>query len=167
MTLISLFRLLKISLTNQQQNNIQLKSKDTKTMEKITVSTTVNAPIEKVWDSWTNPKHIVNWNAPSDDWHTPFAENDLKTGGKFKSTMAAKDGSMSFDFEGAYTVVENHEKIEYKIADGREVIVLFDDLGDRVKITESFDPENVNPLEMQKGGWQVILDNFKKYTESN
>jgi len=87
-------------------------------------------------------------------------------GGKFKFTMAAKDGSMSFDFEGIYTAVENHEKIEYKMADGREVSILFDDLGDRVKVTESFDPESVNSLEMQKGGWQAIIDSFKKYTES-
>ncbi|RZK12617.1 MAG: polyketide cyclase [Flavobacterium sp.] len=136
-------------------------------MKKITVSTSVNAPIEKVWDTWTNPKHIVIWNTASDDWHTTFAENNLTVGGQFKSTMAAKDGSMSFDFEGAYTTVEHHEKIEYLMADGREVTILFDDLGDRVKITESFDPENVNPLEMQKGGWQAIIDNFKKHTENN
>jgi len=136
-------------------------------MEKITVSTTVNAPIEKVWDSWTNPQHIVKWNTPSEDWHTTFAENDLKTGGRFKSSMAAKNGSMGFDFEGVYTLVSKHEKIEYKLADGREVIILFDDLGDRVKITESFDPENTNPLELQKSGWQAIMDNFKKHTENN
>lgn len=136
-------------------------------MEKITVGTTVNAPIEKVWDIWTNPKHIINWSTPSEDWHTTFAENDLKVDGQFKSTMAAKDGSMSFDSEGVYTSVEHHEKIEYRIADGREVTILFDDLGDRVKITESFDPENVNPLEMQKGGWQAIMDSFKNYTENN
>ena len=167
MTLILLSRLLRISLIKPPQNDNQLKLKNTTTMEKITVSTTVNAPIEKVWNTWITPEHIINWNTPSADWHTPFAENDLKTGGKFKSTMAAKDGSMRFDFEGIYTSVENHEKIEYKIADGRKVIVLFDDLGDRVKITESFDPESVNPLEMQKGGWQAIMDSFKKYTESN
>lgn len=135
-------------------------------MNKRTVSTTVNAPIEKVWDTWTNPKDIVNWNSPSEDWHTPFAENDLKVDGKFKFTMAAKDGSMSFDFEGIYTSVENHEKIAYKLADDREVIILFEDLGDRVKVTESFDPETENPLEMQKAGWQAVIDNFKKYTET-
>jgi len=135
-------------------------------MKKITVSTSVNTPIEKVWDTWTNPEHIIQWNSPSDDWHTPFAENVLKVGGKFKFTMAAKDGSMSFDFEGNYTAVENHEKIEYRLADGREVTILFDDLGDRVKVTESFDPESVNPLEMQRAGWQAIIDNFKKHTES-
>ncbi|MDR6967029.1 uncharacterized protein YndB with AHSA1/START domain [Flavobacterium arsenatis] len=146
----------------QQQTNNQYKE----TMEKITVSTTVNASIEKVWDTWTNPEHIVNWNNASEDWHTPFAENDLKMDGKFKSTMAAKDGSMSFDFEGIYTTVENHEKIAYKMADDREVIILFDNLGDRVKITESFDPESENSLEMQKAGWQAIIDSFKKYTES-
>ena len=148
--------------TNDQSN-----FRNTITMEKITVGTNVNAPIEKVWDIWTNPKHIINWNTPSKDWHTTFAENDLKVGGQFKSTMAAKDGSMSFDFEGVYTSLEHHEKMEYRIADGREVTILFDDLGDRVKITESFDPENANPLEMQKGGWQAIMDSFKNYTENN
>lgn len=136
-------------------------------MKKITVTTTVNAPIEKVWAFWTTPEHIINWNTASEDWHTPFAENDLREGGKFKSTMAAKDGSMRFDFEGVYTLVEKHDKIEYNIADGRAVTILFDDLGDRVKITESFDPENVNPIEMQKGGWQAIMDSFKTYTENN
>ena len=166
MALILLFRLLKISLTSQQQNNTQSRFTNTMIMQKITVGTTVNASIEKVWDIWTSPKHIIKWNSPSNDWHTPFAENDLKVGGKFKFTMAAKDGSMSFDFEGIYTIVENHEKIEYKLADDREVTIQFDDLGDRVKITESFDPETVNPLEMQKSGWQAIIDNFKKYTEN-
>lgn len=135
-------------------------------MEKITIITIVNAPIEKVWDLWTNPEHIVNWNNASDDWHTPFAENDLKVGGKFKSTMAAKNGSFSFDFEGVYTTVEDRKTIAYKMADGREVTILFEDMGDQVKITESFDPENINSLEMQKSGWQAIIDNFKKYTES-
>lgn len=134
-------------------------------MKKITISATVNASVEKVWEIWTNPEDITHWNSPSEDWHTPLAENDLKIGGKFKYTMAAKEGSMSFDFEGIYTAVDKQEKIEYKLADNREVSIFFDDLGDRVKVTESFDPEDVNPLEMQKAGWQAILDKFKDYTE--
>src|SRR5436190_18806807 len=97
------------------------------TIEKtaITVETTVNAPVEKVWKNWNEPKHITQWSYASDDWHTPYAENDLKTGGTFKSTMAAKDGSMSFDFEGVYSNVDKHKEIAYTIADGRKVKVVF------------------------------------------
>ena len=135
-------------------------------MEKITTSTTINALIEKVWNVWTNPEHIVIWNTPSEDWHTTFAENNLTVGGQFKQTMAAKDGSMSFDFEGVYTAIDALERIAYKIADGREVTIWFDDLGDRVKITETFDPEGVNPIEMQKAGWQAIMDTFKNHMEN-
>ena len=133
----------------------------------ITVETTVNAPIEKVWKYWTEPKHIMNWSFASDDWHTPAAENDLRVGGKFSSTMAAKDGSMSFDFGGIYTEVKHHEKMEYTLGDERKVKISFADQGGKsVKIVESFEAESQNPLEMQKGGWQAILDNFKKYTET-
>lgn len=132
----------------------------------ITVQSTINAPIEKIWETWSSPEHITKWNNASDDWHTPFAENDLKVGGKFKYTMAAKDGSMSFDFEGEYTEVEKNAVIKYKIADGRRVEVLFEKQGENVKITESFDPENVNSEELQKNGWQAILDNFKMHVEN-
>ncbi|HEU4497319.1 MAG TPA: SRPBCC family protein [Flavobacterium sp.] len=132
----------------------------------ITVQIIVNAPIDKVWNSFTAPEHIVNWSFASDDWHTPEAENDLRTGGKFRSKMAAKDGSMSFDFEGEYVKVEEFKKIEYVIADGRHVAVSFEDLGEKVKVAETFDPENMNSPELQQEGWQAILDNFKKYTET-
>lgn len=132
----------------------------------ITVETTVNAPIEKVWQGFTAPEHVVNWNFASDDWHAPEAENDLRIGGKFRTKMAAKDDSMSFDFEGKYTNVENHKTIEYVMADGREVSVSFEDLGESVKVTETFNPESVHTLELQRDGWQAILNNFKKYTET-
>lgn len=132
----------------------------------ITVETVVKAPIKKVWESWTLPEHTTKWSFASDDWHSPEAENDLRTGGKFRTKMAAKDGSASFDFEGKYTNVEEYKTIEYVMADGREVAVSFEDLGESIKVTETFDPENVNSLELQKGGWQAILDNFKKYTET-
>lgn len=164
MTLISLSRLLKISADQHIATRNELKIK-TNTMKKITVNATIDAPIDKVWQLWTKPEHIMQWNNASDDWHTPFAENDLRTGGKFKSTMAAKDGSMSFDFEGNYTVVETHKKIEYKMEDGREVIITFEESDHHVTVTESFDPESMNPLEMQQAGWQAILDNFKKHVE--
>src|SRR6187402_237608 len=131
----------------------------------ITVQSNINAPIDKVWECWTSPEHIIHWNNASDDWHTPYAENDLRTGGKFKSTMAAKDGSMSFDFEGEYTLVEHNKTIKYVMADGRKVEVTFNEVPSGVEVIESFDPETVNPEEMQRYGWQAILDNFKKYVE--
>ena len=134
---------------------------------KITVETTVSADINKVWTYWTRPEHIVNWNFASDDWHCPAAENDPVTGGRFRSTMAAKDGSMSFDFEGVYDEVADRKRIAYSMPDGRQVTVEFEDQGKQVKVTESFDPEQTNPEEMQRAGWQGILDNFKKYTEIN
>lgn len=131
----------------------------------ITVETTVNAPVEKVWEFWNNPDHITKWSFASPDWHTPYSENDLKVGGKFKSTMAAKDGSMSFDFGGTYTTVDTNKKIEYSLEDGRNVSIIFEPLSEQTRIIETFDPESTNPVEMQRGGWQAILDNFKKYTE--
>ena len=133
----------------------------------ITVEMKVNAPLEKVWDYWTNPQHIVNWNYASEDWHAPHATNDLRVGGKFNSRMEAKDGSMGFDFEGEYTKVEQHIEIEYVLADARRVNIRFDSDGKETTVTETFDPENENTLELQRAGWQAILDNFKRYTESN
>ncbi len=140
---------------------------DTKTKTVITVEATVKASVEKVWEFWSDPKHIVQWNNASDDWHTPYAENDLRTGGKFKSTMAARDGSMSFDFEGVYTNVEQHKVIEYVLADDRRIKVMFSGNGNETKVAESFDAETENSVDLQRGGWQAILNNFKKYTEEN
>jgi uncharacterized protein YndB with AHSA1/START domain len=114
----------------------------------ITVECKVNAPIETVWEYWTTPKHITKWNNASGDWHTPYAENDLQVGGKFKSTMAAKDGTMSFDFEGEYTLVEQNEAIEYVMADGRKVEIHFKATPNGVEVIESFDPETENSEEM-------------------
>lgn len=131
----------------------------------ITVETIVNAPVAKVWESWNSPEHITKWCQASDDWHAPFAENDLREGGNFKTTMAAKDGSFSFDFGGEYTTVKNYELIAYVMGDGRKVSIEFADLGGETKVVEHFEAENTHPEEMQRGGWQAILDNFKKYTE--
>ena len=131
----------------------------------ITIETTVNAPVAKVWESWSKPEHITKWNAASDDWHTPRAENDLRVGGKFSARMEAKDGSFGFDFGGVYDDVKEHELIEYTIGDGRKVKVHFDGNGNTTHVTESFEAESTNSIEMQRGGWQSILDNFKKYTE--
>lgn len=133
---------------------------------KVVVSAEVNKPIATVWESWTDPKHIVKWNFASDDWHCPFAENDIRTGGKFRATMAAKDGSFSFDFEGVYSLVEAQKRIEYGLADGRQVSIVFEAKGNLTTVTESFDAETQNPVEMQKAGWQSIMNNFKKHTES-
>lgn len=140
---------------------------ETSNKTKITVATTVNAPVEKVWQYWNEPQHIMNWAFASDEWHAPHAENDLRTDGKFKTTMAAKDGSFSFDFEGVYTNVDNHQHIDYTIADGRTVQISFSGEGDQTKITETFEAEDVNPVEMQQAGWQAIMDNFRKYAENN
>ena len=133
----------------------------------ITVEATIKASAEKVWKYWAEPQHITRWCNASDDWHAPHAENDLRVDGKFKTTMAAKDGSMSFDFEGVYTNIQEHKLIEYTIGDGRKVKITFSSQGDETKVVETFEPENINPLEMQRGGWQAILDNFKKYSETN
>jgi uncharacterized protein YndB with AHSA1/START domain len=134
----------------------------------ITIETLVNAPIEKVWAFWIEPKHIVQWCNASDDWHAPHAENDLRNDGKFKTTMAAKDGSVSFDFEGIYTNVQPYKVIEYTIGDGRKVVVNFlAENANQVKVVETFEAENIHPVDMQRDGWQSILNNFKKHVESN
>ncbi|MBS7252605.1 SRPBCC family protein [Flavobacterium branchiicola] len=133
----------------------------------ITVKSTINASVDKVWNFWNSPEHITKWCSASPEWHTPFSENDLREGGKFKSTMAAKDGSMSFDFEGEYTLVKTNQAIEYVMGDGRKVEISFTETPNGVEVVESFDPETQNPEEMQRGGWQAILDSFKNYTESN
>lgn len=137
------------------------------TKEVITVETVINANVEKVWEYWTNPEHLIHWVFASDDWHAPYADNDLRVGGKFKTTMAAKDGSFSFDFEGVYTDVKEHSLIAYTIGDGRKVKIDFTSDGNTTKVVEDFEAESQNSIEMQKGGWQSILDNFKKYTEAN
>lgn len=135
-------------------------------MNKITIKTNIKEHISIVWEKFTNPEHIVKWNNASEDWHTTKAENDLQVGGKFVSRMEAKDGSFGFDFEGVYTAVKNNNYLEYKIADGRNVSVYFEEDNDTTTVTEVFEPENINAVEMQQAGWQAILDNFKKYVES-
>ena len=133
----------------------------------ITIEAIVNAPMEKVWKFWTETEHIIKWNYASDDWHSPYAENDLKAGGKFLSRMEAKDGSFGFDFGGIYNEVKAYELIAYTLGDGRKAKINFSSEGNATKIITNFEAENVNSIEMQKGGWQSILNNFKKYTETN
>ncbi len=134
--------------------------------QSITVHAVVDAHLAKVWEKWTSPDDIQQWNNASDDWHTPHAENDLTPGGQFLFRMEAKDGSMGFDFIGIYDAVKPHELIEYTLADGRKVKVTFAAEGDKTRVSETFDAESVHPADMQQAGWQAILNNFKKYCES-
>jgi len=136
-------------------------------MNPITIEITINAPIEKVWEYWTKPEYITKWAFASDDWEAPRATNDVRTGGTFTTRMQAKDGSAGFDFGGTYTNVIEHSVIEYDMDDGRHVKAEFMEVPEGVRIVQSFDPEQENPEEMQRAGWQAILDNFKKYVESH
>lgn len=133
----------------------------------ITIQSTINAPLEKVWKFYTTPEYIMQWNNASDDWHTPKAENDLRVGGKFVSRMEAKDGSVGFDFWGIYDEVKPNELIEYTMGDGRKVKVAFNGNESETTVVVTFEPEDENSRELQQGGWQAILDNFKKCVESN
>jgi len=134
---------------------------------KIAVEAIINAPIDNVWEFWIQPEHIKKWNQANDDWHTTKATNDLRKGGKFSSRMEAKDRSMGFDFGGTYDEVIPNEHISYTLGDGRKVAIDFSETGNGVTIKETFEPENQNPTDMQRQGWQAILDNFKTYVESN
>jgi uncharacterized protein YndB with AHSA1/START domain len=134
---------------------------------KITIQASIHAPVEKVWDLWTKPEHIIKWSNASDDWHTPRAENDLRKGGKFLSRMEAKDGSMGFDFGGVYDEVRVNKQIAYTIGDGRKVDISFTGNGNKTDVVETFEAESANPIEMQRGGWQAILNSFKSYAENN
>ena len=132
----------------------------------ITVKNIIQAPVEKVWEYYTAPEHVTQWNNASEDWHTPTAENDLRAGGSFKYRMEAKDGSMGFDFGGVYDAVKTNELIAYTMGDGRKASVHFTGNGNETSVAVTFDPENQHPLEFQRDGWQSILDNFKKYVEA-
>lgn len=134
--------------------------------EKITVEAIVNKNRSDIWTLWTEPEHITKWNQPSDDWHSPSAENDLRVGGRFLTRMEAKDGSIGFDFSGTYNEIVKHKKIRYTMDDSREVQNLFIEEAGKTKILVTFDAENENPLEMQKDGWQAILNSFKRYAEA-
>jgi uncharacterized protein YndB with AHSA1/START domain len=132
----------------------------------ITITATINASCENVWIYWNMPEHVTQWNQATPDWHCPKASTDLRVGGKFSATMAAKDGSFSFDFEGTYTEVVPNELLRYTMPDGRKVEVKFVSEGNATLITETFDPETQNPIEMQQAGWQMILKSFKNYAET-
>jgi len=132
----------------------------------ITVEAEIYAPVEKVWNNWTNTQAIIKWNSASPDWHTPTAEHDLKAGGKFKYHMEAKDQSMGFDYQGVFDVVTPNEYLESTIEDGRKVKTTFSSKGKGTLVSTVFEAEDTNSIEMQEEGWQAILDNFKSYMES-
>lgn len=133
----------------------------------IEVQTSVKAPIEKVWKNWITPKDITKWYFASDTWHTPRAENDFRENGKFSFRMEAKDGSFGFDFSGVYKSILNHQFIVILLDDGRSLEISFSVDGNKVTVKENFEAEKENPIEMQRIGWQAILDNFKKYVEES
>ena len=136
-------------------------------MDRITVKTEINAPASKVWDYFTKPEYITQWNFAHESWHCPNAENDLKAGGKFNFRMEAKDESFGFDFKGKYESVHPQKSITYTLEDGRNVEIIFQENDGKTEVTQSFEPEEENPEEMQQNGWQAILDQFKNYTENN
>lgn len=135
------------------------------TTKTIIIDTVVKNSLSNTWNAYTEPQHIVNWNFASDDWHCPKAENDLKVGGTYYARMEAKDGSFGFDFKAIYNLVNPQQKLSYTLEDGRKVTTLFEPMDHAIKVTTTFEAENQNPIDMQKAGWQAILNNFKHYTE--
>lgn len=133
--------------------------------ERIKICAVIDAPPENVWECWTEPLHITQWNFASDDWCCPSAENDLKVGGRFKSRMEAKDGSFGFDFEAVYDEISTLKTLSYTMDDGRKSTTTFEAQGDSTKVTTVFDAEEENSIDMQRDGWQAILNNFKKHVE--
>lgn len=133
----------------------------------ITIEAEIAAPVETVWAMWSEPQHIQGWNFAGDDWHCPNSVVDLRNGGRFTSTMAARDGSFAFDFGGVYERVEQYVAIDVLLDDGRRWTTQFEVTAAGTKVIESFEPENQNPEDMQRMGWQMILDRFKTYVEAN
>lgn len=137
-------------------------------MESIKIDKTVRQPIEKVWNYYTQPSHIINWNFAHESWHCPKAKNNLQVNGKLECRMEAKDQSCGFEFVGIYDEIILNKKIKYHLEDGRKVEIIFQSPNSQeTKIDIVFDPESINPIEMQKEGWQAILDNFCHYAETH
>ncbi len=134
--------------------------------KKIHISTLIDAPVAQVWEAYNNPEDITQWNQASPDWHCPSSENDLRVGGTFKNKMAAKDGSFAFDFEGTYTAVALQQSLSYVLGDERTATVNFEDKNGKTQIDVDFDAESTNPEDMQREGWQAILNSFKQYVEN-
>lgn len=136
------------------------------TQEKISVKVTISANRQKVWDYYTQPEHITKWNFADPGWHCPWATNDLRVGERYLARMEAKDGSYGFDFDATYTEIKEGESFSYEFG-GRFATVEFKEISGNTEITITFDPDTIYPIEVQRQGWQEILDNFKKYTETN
>jgi uncharacterized protein YndB with AHSA1/START domain len=147
-----------LRLNNKEKDQTMNKSK-------IAIEALISADVKKVWDFYTKPEHITKWNFASDDWHCPSASNDMRVGGKYNARMEAKDGSFGFDFEAIYDEVIDQKKIAYTMLDGRQAVTDFEYQNSKTKVATTFDAENENPVELQREGWQAILDNFKKYVE--
>lgn len=156
-----------LSATLNKLDELLMKLNNTKMNNKITVTATIDADKNKAWDYYTNPAHITKWNFADPSWHCPSASNDMRVGGKYSARMEAKDGSFGFDFEATYDEIVNGEKFSYTMPDGRQATVSFKKNGNQTEVDVTFDPESENPIEMQKGGWQAILNSFKNYTEAN
>ncbi len=137
------------------------------TKQQITVETTIAAPVEEVWSAYITPDDITQWNFANDDWCCPRADVDLRPGGKQIVRMEAKDGSMGFDFEGTYEQIELHRVLTLVLDDDRRSRTTFAENSGRTHVATTFDAEGQNPIEMQRDGWQVILNNFKIYVEGN
>lgn len=135
-------------------------------IQKVEIEAKISANLSKVWTYWTTPDHITKWNFAVPEWCCPKATNDLRPGGKYRARMEARDGSIGFDFEAIYDEVVEKEKIAYTMTDGRKAITIFEQVSSITHVNTVFDAENTNPLEMQKSGWQAILNNFKKHVES-
>ena len=134
--------------------------------QQITIETTIDAPIDRVWEAFTAPAHITQWNFASDDWCCPSAEADLKVGGAYKARMEAKDGSFGFDFEATYEEVAHENAFTLAMTDGRKAQTTFVATGQSTKVTTTFDAETENAIDMQRDGWQAILNNFKRHVEA-
>jgi uncharacterized protein YndB with AHSA1/START domain len=133
---------------------------------KITIEAIVNAPVDKVWDYWTKPEHIIHWNFADPSWQCPKVENNVCVGGKYGARMEAKDGSFGFDFNYVYDRVVLQQELSFTMEDGRKASTFFESKGDVTHVSTTFETENENPVDLQKFGWQAILNNFKSYTES-
>lgn len=134
-------------------------------MKTVTVENTINKKTELVWEYWTSPEHIMQWNFATPEWHCPKAEHDLSVGGKLCYNMAAKDGSIAFDYMATFTAIDPNQLLEYVLNDGRKVSIQFTDKGDTTLVTQTFEIEDENSIELQRKGWQAILNNFKKHAE--
>lgn len=132
----------------------------------IKVEVIVDAAVEEAWNHYLNPESVKGWNFASDDWCCPVAENEVKEGGRFVYRMEAKDGSFGFDFSGTFVTIQTNMALEILLDDNRKVRLSFEAKGTKTRVTEVFEAENQNPVELQQQGWQAILNNYKRFVEA-